>query len=128
MRTEKMNSIDKRILRRTLLILRKNVGHFTSRGVHLESGLEHIRNRTIRRHINKLGFYYLGSRKKRLLSVKDLKLRRTFSRKITHRGLGAGFWRHNISLHLEVPYLLSTSICYVFRTLVLVLYNCLVCL
>lgn len=64
MRTEKMNSIDKRIMRRTLLILRKNVGHFTSRDVHLESGLEHVCNRTIRRHISKLGFYYSAQERK----------------------------------------------------------------
>ena len=70
------NSRDERILRRNLLTLRKNVGHFTSRRVHLQSGLEHVSNGTIRRHIIKLGFFYLRSRKKCLLSVKDMKPRR----------------------------------------------------
>ena len=100
-RVEKMSSRDKRILRRTLLTLRKDIGHFTSRRVHLESGLEHVSNRTIRRQINKLGFYYLRSRKKGLLSVKDLKLRRKFCRKITRRRLGPEFCRHGISLYLD---------------------------
>ena len=100
-RVEKMTSRDKRILRRTLLTLRKNVGHFTSRRIHLESSLEHVSNRTIHRHINKLRFNQLGSKKKDLLSVKDLKLRRTFCRKITRRRLGPEFWRHGISLYLD---------------------------
>lgn len=67
-----MDSIDKRISRITLLSLCKNVGRFSSRRVHLESGLERVSNRTIRHNINKLGFYYLRSRKKGLLSAKDL--------------------------------------------------------
>ena len=100
-RVEKINSKDRRILRRTLLTLRKNVIHFSSRRVHLESSLGHVSNRTIRRHMNKLGFYYLRSRKKALLSVKDLKLRRKFCRKITHRRLGPEFWRHGIRLYLD---------------------------
>ena len=43
-RVEKMNSRDKRIFRRTLLTLCKNAGHFTSRHVHLDSNLEHVKN------------------------------------------------------------------------------------
>ena len=100
-RVEKMNFRDKRILRRTLLTLRKNVGHFTSRRVHLESGLQYISNCTICRHINKLGFYYLHIRRKGLISVKDLKMRRTFCQKITRRRLGPEFWGHSISLYFE---------------------------
>ena len=100
-RVEKMTSRDKRILRRTLLTLHKNVGHFTSRRIHLQSVLKHVSNRTIRRHINKLGFNQLGSKKKDLLSVKDLKLRRKFCRKITRRKLGPEFWRHGISLYFD---------------------------
>ena len=99
-RVEKMTSRDKRILR-TLLTLHKNVGHFTSRRIHLASVLEHVSNRTIRHHINKLGFNQLGSKKKDLLSVKDLKLRRKFCRKITRRRLGPEFWRHGISLYFD---------------------------
>ena len=99
-RVEKINSRNKRILRQTLLTLHKNVNHFTSRRVHFDSGMEHVSNRTVHHYINKLGFYYLRSRKKGLLSVKYLKLRRKFCQKITRRRLGPEFWRHAISLYL----------------------------
>ena len=95
-RAKKINFRDKSILRRTLLTLCKNVGHFTSRCVHLESGLDHASNFTICCHINKLGFYYLCSRKEDVLSVKELKLRRNFCRR-----LGLEFWRHGINLYLD---------------------------
>ena len=100
-RGKKMNSRDKRTLRTTLLTLRHNAGHFTPRRVHLESGLEHVSNPTIRRHMNKLEFYYLRTRKEGLLSVQDVKLRRRFCRKITRRRVGPKLWIHGISLYLD---------------------------
>ena len=98
---KKMNSRYKRTLRTTLLTLRNNAGHFTPRRVHLESVLDYVSNPTIRRHINKLEFYYLRSRKEGLLSVQDVELRRRFCRKITRRRVGPKLWIHGISLHLD---------------------------
>lgn len=84
--------------------LEKNFANFTPlylKTCALRSGLEHVSNRIIRRQINKLRFNYLRPRKKRLLSVKDLKLRRNFYRKVTRKRLGPEFWRHGISLYLD---------------------------
>ena len=94
---EIMDSRDKRISRITLLSLRKNVGHFSSRRVHLESGLE----RTIRHNINKLGFYYLRSRKKKEGLALCKRLRTKFCRNITRTRLGPGFRTHSINLYLD---------------------------
>ena len=100
-RIEKMSSRDKKILRTSLLTLRKNVGHSSWRCMHLENGLKHVSNSTIRHQIKKLGFYYLSSRKKGLLSVKEVKLSRKFRRKITRRSLGAVFWRQSINSYWD---------------------------
>ena len=100
-RIPKISARDRRTLLRTILKLRRTVGSFNSRRVHLESGLDHVSNRTIRRHMNTLGFNYLRSRKKGLLSEKDRKLRRKFCRKIRRLRLGLDFWRRGISCYFD---------------------------
>ena len=94
-----MNCRYQSILRTTLLTLRKNVGHFTSRCVHLKSSMEYVCDHTMRHHISKLGFYYLRSMKKSLLSEKNVKLKKKFCGKDTRRRLGQKFWRHDIRLY-----------------------------
>ena len=91
-RLEKLNSKDKGI------VLHMMAGHSPSKHVHLENSLKHLSNPTICCHIKKLGFYYLHSRKKDVLYVKDLILRRKFCPKITCRTLGQEFWRHCIGM------------------------------
>ena len=63
-RPKKINSRDSRKLVRSLHALRRLDGSFTSKRVQLTSGITHVSNRTIRRHLNQRGYHYLQSRKK----------------------------------------------------------------
>ena len=92
---------DERKIIRTVGVLRKSVGSFTSKGVHSESGVSHVCNRTVRRCLNRAGYHYLQSRKKGLLLRKDLTKRLQFCRKIRRLKLKQQFWREGLSFYLD---------------------------
>ena len=98
---KKLKERDTRLILRAIRKLRSTVGSFTSRRVQLETGLNHVSNRTIRRYMNSMGFFYCRSRKKGLMSSNDLKLRIKFCRKVRRLKLGPVFWKKHISFYLD---------------------------
>lgn len=103
----KLNERDLRKLNRTIKELRVSQGSFSSRKLQLEAGLNHVSNRTVRRALKSMGYNYCRSRKKGLMSKKDLKQRLTFCRKVKKRNLGKTFWRNGISFYFD-----ATGFCY----------------
>ena len=87
---------DKRIIKRTILNLRATVGSFTSKSVQLEADLQHVSNGTVRRYKNELGYHYCPSKKKRLMTETDKKLRVAFAGRFTIHKLRLEFWRSGI--------------------------------
>ena len=100
-RPSKLSSQDKRRIIRTIPKLRKSDGSFTSQHLQLESGVSQVSNRTFCRYQNVIGYKYLQSRKKGLLTEADLKARLKYCRNIKKRNLGQVFWNRGISFYLD---------------------------
>ena len=92
---------DERKVKRSLMGLRKSAGSFTSRSIQTDSGVNHVCNRTIRRCLNRRGYYYLQSRKKGLLLKTDLTKRLKFCHKVRRLKITQQFWREGISFYLD---------------------------
>jgi len=100
-RPRKISARDERLIIRNLFTLRETRGSFTSSKIQVESSLSHLSNRTFRRTLNNSGFYYLQSRKKGLLSPKDIKRRLQFCRKQRRDNITQEFWDYGISFYLD---------------------------
>ena len=76
-RPHKLSLREERHILRTLSSLRHEEGNFTSIRLMARAGIspKHVSNRTIRRFLQREGYYFLQARKKGLLSQKDLKER-----------------------------------------------------
>ena len=76
-RKPKLNARDKRMLLRTLHIMRRNRRQITVMSLVKEAGLDPtlVHQRTFSNYLNALGFKFLQARKKGLLSDKDKKIR-----------------------------------------------------
>ena len=100
-RPRKLTERDKRSILKTIPKLRTEVGSFTSKRVKLEAGIgEDISNRTVRRCLNESGYKYRQSRKKGLLSKKDMIIRNKFAKK-AKKILKDDFWTKGISFYLD---------------------------
>ena len=99
-RPTKLSERDKRQLSQQVYKLRESEGTFTSRRVKVEAGLNHIASRTVRHHLNKLGFRYLQTRKKGRLSTLDLRKRLDFARKMV-KDYDTDVWSKQISFYLD---------------------------
>ena len=100
-RPPKTSCQDSRSVVRTVHNLRRLEGSFTSWRIQVESGVTNVCNRTVRRLLNKSGYYYLQSRKKGLLFKSDLKKRLSFCRNIRTLKVGQEFWNEGISFYLN---------------------------
>lgn len=98
-RPRKLTLRDERKIKRALLKLRNETGNFSSLRIQEETQLTHISSRTFRRHLNKLGFKYLQSRKKGLLTNADKKKRLSYARKFINSDID--FWRHGIAFYFD---------------------------
>ena len=81
--------------------LRQSIGSFTSKRIQLESGLENISNRTVRRVLNKHNYHYCRSRKKGLLTSEDIKNRLKFCKQIKKDNKTQQFWNTGISFYFD---------------------------
>jgi len=79
-----INRRRERQILRAFVSLRKEEGTFSSKRLMNFAGLSHlgVSDRTVRRVLNRNGYFYLQARKKGLMSAKDLKRRVTFARNI----------------------------------------------
>ena len=99
-RPRKVTEREERELVRVLKKLRETDGSLTSKKVQVEAGLTHISNRTVRAILNKHGFRYLQSRRKGLLTVKDLKHRLQFARRMDKNYI-EDVWSRQICFFLD---------------------------
>jgi len=101
-RNRTLTARDCRKILRAVIRLREIVGTFTLRKIQLEAGLNHLSNRTFRRYLNRVGYYYLRSRKKGLSTKNDIKKRMKFCRNVKNKyRLPLAFWKHNINFYLD---------------------------
>ena len=97
-----LNERDKRKFLRAIPRLRLTHGSFTSRRVAVEACVERkCSNRTVRRFLNTAGYKYRRSRKKGLMTKKDLAARVTFCQKAKRHGMGDDFWKYRIAFYLD---------------------------
>lgn len=84
--------------------LRSTEGSFTSRKIQLDSGIQLVPNRKMRRFLNNERYKYMRSRKKGLFTASDLKNRMSLCCSVKQCGLHAEFWCNVISMYLEGKY------------------------
>ena len=81
--------------------MRKEVGNnFGAKEAQSQSGIDHICDKTIRRYLNKNGYFNSPLRKKGIVTAKDCKKKRSFSQKCLKK-LRPDFWTNNVSFYLD---------------------------
>lgn len=91
---------DGRNIMRSIRQLREMSGRFSSRRVKLEAGLQDVSDRTVRRHLNKRGYFYLQSRKKGLMSKVDRVRRVKFAKNMLKK-YPKDVWCNQIAFYLD---------------------------
>lgn len=99
-RPKKLSDRDRRSILRNIPKLRNTNGSFTVKKLTFAAGIENVSQQTVRRALHKEGYRYLHSRKKGLLTQKDLNRRLKFARKAIKR-LPENFWRHGIGFYFD---------------------------
>ena len=101
-RPRKLSLREERRILRTLSSLRHEEGNFTSIRLMARAGIspKHVSNRTIRRFLQREGYYFLQARKKGLLSEKDLKERLKFAKNI-RKDYPKDVWKDNVAFYLD---------------------------
>lgn len=101
-RPKKINMRQERALLRSLTKLRRAEGGFTSRRIMKETGISPtvVSDRTVRRVLNKNGYYLLQARKKGLMSERDMKIRLDFAR-MMKKYYKASIWTEHIAFYLD---------------------------
>ena len=102
-RPRKISQRDSRKIVRSVKVLRKEIGSFTSRRVAIQANIDSfsVSNRTVRREMNRNGFKYQNTRRKGLMKESDFAERLTFCRKFKNRNLGTSFWSEHVSFYLD---------------------------
>ena len=100
-----MNSRAKRRVTKEIARLHKLNADFSSIDLQYSLNLQaQMTNLTFRRHLQKLGYHYLASRKKGLISETDKKKRVAFAKDIKTRGETEKeeleFWKSGISMYV----------------------------
>jgi len=100
-RPKKLTSRDNRALIRQIPKLRKDCGSFIVKRLRLAAGIQpNLHDETVRRFLHSKGYKFYHSRKKGLLSEKDLRTRLKYCREIK-RSKGENFWRDEIAFFLD---------------------------
>eukprot|EP00794_Sanderia_malayensis_P010595 gene10595-11716_t len=100
-RPPKLTVRDKRNILRQVEILRRDYGYFTTKRLKVFAGVSpDISDETVRRVLRKAGFKYSHSRKKGVLSRKDLKVRYEFAKKV-RRSLTPSVWTDHVAFYLD---------------------------
>jgi len=100
-RTRGLTQHDERQVLRCIPRLRKTKGQFTSIDFQNESATTHVTNKTPCNYLHRHDIHYLRSRKKGILSLKNLKKRTTYCRKAQVMKLDLEFWTKHILFYLD---------------------------
>ena len=92
---------DKRKIVNALLKLRETEGNFNSTDIRREAGIpeDYVSDRTIRRHLNNMGYHFTQCRRKGQLLKEDLVKRLKFAKRC--KRLPEGFWREGVAFYLD---------------------------
>ena len=85
---------------RSIPELREEEGSFSSRRLMERTGIRHVTDRTIRRLLNRNGYYFLQARKKGLMSQPDKDQRVEFARKIQAQ-YSPSVWTDSVAFYLD---------------------------
>ena len=100
-RPRKLTARDKRNILRQVEILRRDYGYFTTKRLKVFAGVSpEISDETVRRVLRDAGFKYTHSRKKGILSRKDLKTRLEFAKTVRRR-LAKTVWTEGVAFYLD---------------------------
>lgn len=80
--------------------LREREGSFTSRRLMDRTGIRHVSDRTVRRLLNRKGYFFLQARKKGLMSETDKAKRVEFARKM-QENYPPTVWTDNLAFYLD---------------------------
>ena len=96
-----LSACDKRAILQQVEVLRDTVGHFASKRVRMSAGIGScVSDECVCHIMHRAGLRYRHSRRKGLLTRKDLKIRLAFARKV--KGiLNPEFWKNGISFYLD---------------------------
>ncbi|KXJ12063.1 hypothetical protein AC249_AIPGENE28757 [Exaiptasia diaphana] len=99
---KKLSACDESKILRSMKSLRKEEGSFSSRRIMTTAGLcsSNVINRTVRRCLNKHGYFNLQARKKGLLSESDCQKRLKFAKKMK-KEYPANVWTHEMAFYLD---------------------------
>ena len=100
-RRRALSERDERKLKRAIMQLREKTPNFTVMEVVQRSGISRtlVSYRTFVRYIKQLGYGYLQSRKKGVLTTKDFKIRCMFARTMASKP--ADYWTNNVAFYLD---------------------------
>ena len=84
-RKKKLTPEQEALILRSIVELRDQEGSFSSRRLMERTGIHHVTDRTVRRLLNRNGYFFLQARKKGLMSQKDKDQRLEFARKNSSR-------------------------------------------
>ena len=101
-RPRKLSLREERHILRTLSSMRHEEGIPASIRLMERAGIspKHVSNRTIRRFLEREGYYFLQARKKGPLSEKDLEERLKFAKNI-RKDYSKDMWKDNVAFHLD---------------------------
>lgn len=101
-RPSKLSQRDRRMLQRNIIKLREENGNFASKRLMQESSIdpENVSNRTVRRNLNDMDYFYLQARKKGLLSEMDRNKRVSFAKNV-RKNYPADLWTRMISFYID---------------------------
>ena len=101
-RPRKLTEREKRHVESAIQRLRHTEqGVFTSVHIQEQSGTTRVCNRTVRRHLNRVGYGYRQCRKKGQLTEDDCKKRLKFAQNIKKRKLPEEFWTTGIGFYVD---------------------------
>ncbi len=99
-RPKKLTAWDERRLIRLIKKLRMQNPNWTTKRLMEQADIRNVSVRTIRRLLNRNGYYYLQARKKGLLTTKDRKKRVEFAKRVL-RDYSEDIWSNKIAFYLD---------------------------
>ena len=99
-RKRKITSENEALILRSIEELREQEGSFSSRRLMERTGIRHVTDRTVRRLLNRNGYFFLQARKKGLMSQTDKEKRVEFARKM-QANYSPSVWTDTIAFYLD---------------------------
>ena len=101
-RRRKFNEREERRIRRAIHSLRRRQGNFTAKGLLVELRIPptEVSVRTVQRHLHRMGYSYVHSRRKGVLSDKDRKQRLAFAKHFK-RNYRQDFWTKDVCFYFD---------------------------